>query len=390
MPVQLIENLEQIATDFVDNLIDLIAGSTTPLERAHPEREVVLPRDTYAHEEMQTEWWYYTGHLHADDRPFGFELVFFKRRTDLDRFGRIIPMRVLGRVNYYAHFAITDIVGRKFRYAHKRSINGSMKAGAAIDRHKVWLDNWSARELHSQHILSARMNSTSLNLALKPVKPIVRHGLNGLSYKDEGEASYYLSYTRMLAEGELVVDGKSYDVKGTGWMDHEFGSWKMKSKIEGWDWFALQLDNNQEVMAFQIRDVHGQPTRFSEAALIAEDGSVQRFHYSDFTLESTGQWRSPNTKALYPSGWLLKFPKIDAEFQITPLLKCQELDTRGSTMIIYWEGACSVKGSIAGQKVTGRSYVELVGYERSHENLTLLDFLVSEVRFRSLGLHLIG
>ncbi len=389
MPAQLINNLEQLTTDLVDSLVDLIAGPATQLERAHPERELVLPRDTYAHEDMQTEWWYYTGHLYADDRPFGFELVFFKRRTDLDRFGRIIPMRVLGSVNYYAHFAITDIAERKFRYAHKRSINGSMDAGAAIDRHKVWLDNWSARELHSQHILSARMNNTSLNLALQPVKPIIKHGLNGLSYKDEGEASYYLSYTRMLADGELVVDGNSYNVKGTGWMDHEFGSWKMKSKIEGWDWFALQLDNNQEVMAFHIRDVTGKPTSFSEAVLIDEDGNTRRFHYGEFTLEPTGQWRSPRTGALYPSGWRLRLP-IGAEFEITPLLKCQELDTRGSTMIIYWEGACSVKGTIAGQRVTGRSYVELVGYERSHETLTLLDFLVSEVRFRSLGLHLIG
>ncbi|MFH4242758.1 lipocalin-like domain-containing protein, partial [Acinetobacter baumannii] len=46
---------------------------------------VVLPGDLFTHSNAQTEWWYYTGHLESENgRQFGFELVFFKRRTDLD------------------------------------------------------------------------------------------------------------------------------------------------------------------------------------------------------------------------------------------------------------------------------------------------------------------
>ncbi|MBL8150118.1 MAG: carotenoid 1,2-hydratase, partial [Blastocatellia bacterium] len=239
MKIEIVDILEQFAVDVVDNLVSSFIGSPQPLIRATHERAVELPRDTYAHEDVQTEWWYYTGHLHSGDRPFGFELVFFKRRTDLDRFGKIIPMRILGSVNYYAHFAVTDISDKKFRYFHKRSINGSSPAGATTDRYKVWLDNWSAKEINGLHMLSAQMNQTKLELALKPIKPVVKHGINGLSFKDEGEASYYLAYTRMEAEGELTIGGKEFPVKGSAWMDHEFGSWTMKQKIQGWDWFAL-------------------------------------------------------------------------------------------------------------------------------------------------------
>jgi len=54
----------------------------------------------------------------------------------------------------------------------------------------------------------------------------------------------------------------------------------------------------------------------------------------------------------------------------------QELDTRGTTMIVYWEGACEVRGKSDGADVLGRAYVELVGYDRSHDSPNLAYFLM--------------
>jgi predicted secreted hydrolase len=379
------DDLEEMAQNVVDSFIDAIIGPSKDLSRASEDRPIELPRDTYAHADVQTEWWYYTGHLKSDQRDFGFELVFFKRNTDKDRLGRIIPMRAISPVNYYAHFAISDIEAKQFRYAHRRSINGSVPASAAYDRHDVRLDDWRAREINGIHHISARMNYTQLELALTPVKPIVKHGLNGLSFKDDGEASYYLSYSRMAAEGELIVNGKGYTVAGTAWMDHEFGSWTMKEKIQGWDWFALQFDNGQELMAFIIRDRNGKVTRFSEATLIDVDSGIKKFSHEAFLVTPLGQWRSPVTKTDYPSTWRLEIPSLGADLTIVPALRSQELDTRGTTMVIYWEGATSVSGRLAGRHVDGRGYVELVGYDRSHEDLTLYDYFLSELKMRGLG-----
>ena len=47
---------------------------------------------------------------------------------------------------------------------------------------------------------------------------------------------------------------------------------------------------------------------------------------------------------------------------MTPLLEEQELDTRRTTGVIYWEGAVDVTGTRAGTDVTGHGYVELTGY----------------------------
>lgn len=384
---KILEDLEKAATQVVDSVVEVIFGPAEALSKAHPDRSVELPRDTFAHDDVQTEWWYYTGHLQSEDAQFGFELVFFKRQTALDRLGKIIPMRVLTPISYYAHFAITDINAKQFRYAHRRSLDGSRPAGASVDSHNVWLDNWRVREVNGHHILTATMNKTQLELVLKPTKPIIKQGEDGLSYKDAGEASYYLSYTRFEASGELFIGEKHYSVTGSAWMDHEFGTWTMKEKVQGWDWFALQLDNNQEIMAFIIRGMDGKPTRYSEATLIDTEGLTRRFGLDEFSIIPTGEWTSPITNTTYPSGWQLRIPALEAELNIDPVLRCQELDTRGSTMVVYWEGANTVNGTCLGKPITGRAYVELVGYDRSHEDLTLYDYFLNEIKFRALGFY---
>jgi predicted secreted hydrolase len=40
----------------------------------------------------------------------------------------------------------------------------------------------------------------------------------------------------------------------------------------------------------------------------------------------------------------------------------QELATRRSTQVTYWEGAVQISGTAEGRAVTGQGYVELTGY----------------------------
>ena len=90
-----------------DLIADTVFGSAHSLRDGTEHMAVDLPRDLWAHDNVQTEWWYYTGHLQTDSgRKLGFEWVFFKRRTDLDRFA-VVPVRLMGNPYYFAHFAIT-------------------------------------------------------------------------------------------------------------------------------------------------------------------------------------------------------------------------------------------------------------------------------------------
>ena len=117
----LLNDARQAADDLLGNLVNAVTGEAETLRNGTEHDAVTLPRDLAAHSDAQTEWWYYTGHAETSSGcEFGFELVFFKRRTDLDSFS-IVPLRLLGNPFYFAHFAITDLADRKFRYSHRKS-----------------------------------------------------------------------------------------------------------------------------------------------------------------------------------------------------------------------------------------------------------------------------
>ena len=392
MSSNLIDTIEQTAAGALDGLADVVLGPASTLRDGTEHAGVVLPRDLYAHAQAQTEWWYYTGHLKTDSgRRFGFELVFFKRRTDLDRFG-VIPLRLIANPLYLAHFAVTDESRGLFRYDHRKSANGLFDPPARADSRRLYLrlGDWTVREAHGMHLLRATVGADLIfEAALRPSKPAALNGHEGagVSFKDHGEASRYFSYTRMEAEGDLTLGGVSEHFRGSAWMDREFGTWATTDGQKGWDWFSLQLEDDTELMVYHIRDRHGRPSDFSSGTFVDAEGRRTHLSREDFELEVTGHWQSPHTGATYPSGWRLRVPRVGVEVSVTPVLKDQELDTRGTTMIVYWEGACAVEGTRGAERVAGRAYVELVGYDRSHESPSLVTFLFGSAldrRWRSI------
>jgi predicted secreted hydrolase len=380
MSTNLIEPLEQLAANVLDQIADVVTGPASTLRDGTEHRGVELPRDLYAHREAQTEWWYYTGHMQsARGRRFGFELVFFKRRTDLDRFG-VVPLRLIANPLYLAHFAVTDEARPLFRYEHRKSAGGvfDLPARASEEKYYLRLGNWTVREAGGEHILHATLGDDLVfEATLKSEKlPVLNgHEQVGVSFKDENEASRYFSFTRMKARGRITWHGETEDFTGSAWMDREFGTWRTTENQKGWDWFSLQLSTGAEVMVYHLRNAQNEPSPFSSGTYVDASGRWTHLKREDFVLEATRYWRSPHTEALYPSGWRLRVPRFGVDVTIAPVMQDQELDTRGTTMIVYWEGACSVQGRHGNEQAEGRAYVELVGYDRSHEQPSLSAFL---------------
>jgi predicted secreted hydrolase len=226
----LFKKAEQTAADFFETVTDTLVGKADTLRDGTEHEPVSLPRDLAAHANVQTEWWYYTGHGETNSgRRFGFELVFFKRRTDLDKFS-LVPLRLLGNPIYFAHFALTDVNEKNFRYAHRKSANGffDLPASASEKHYHLRLGDWSLREAKDAHVLRATIgDDVVFEATLKPSKKPIMNGIarDGVSFKDEGEASRYFSYTRMEIEGDLIWDGEVAEhFNGAAWMDREFGT----------------------------------------------------------------------------------------------------------------------------------------------------------------------
>jgi len=55
-------------------------------------------------------------------------------------------------------------------------------------------------------------------------------------------------------------------------------------------------------------------------------------------------------------------PSAGVTAQLEPTVAQQELDTRATTGVVYWEGSQHVAATVDGRSVGGEAYVELTGY----------------------------
>ncbi len=334
--------------------------------RAYEPQPLHFPQDHGAHPDFRTEWWYFTGNLaDAQGQEFGYQFTIFRSALTPhppERESDLATNQV-----YMAHFALTDVGGDGHASFERFSRGAGGLAGAQGDpTFAVWLEDWSVQQqedgaMHLQAEAVAEDGSAvSLVLRLVETRPPVLHGDAGLSQKgpEPGNASYYYSLVGLETSGTVTLGERSIAVTGHSWMDHEFGTSALSANALGWDWFSLQLDNGLALMFAQIRTDDGGSQAEFEGTLIHPDGTQQSIRSSDFTLETLGQWTSPDSGITYPSGWRVRFPAQALELEVTPLVRDQEMDVS----FVYWEGAVSAQGTVAGAPVSGRGYVELTGY----------------------------
>jgi predicted secreted hydrolase len=338
---------------------------------------VRLPADEAPHNVL-AEWWYYTGHLYPEDAPpeseYGFELVFFR------------GIRGQRPPGYAAHFAVTDVPRRQFAYdqrveialneaAEPRGLSVTATApqprppgivaltpvGGGFD---MAMGDWWLRGGNGIDRVRASMLGYSIDLSLVAQKPPALHTGSppiqpGLISFGPAGYSYYYSRTRMEVQGGLTIDGVLSQVRGDAWMDHQWGDFLVLGG-GGWDWFAASLRDGREVTISVIRDASGSIT-LAYGSLVTPAGETRHLAPGSFTVTPTATWRSDKTGVTYPSGWEVRVPAENVGLALTPLLQDQELDTRASTGVIYWEGAVTLQDIETGEDA-GRGYVELTGY----------------------------
>lgn len=335
-------------------------------EKAIQPRIFHFPLDQGPHPNFQTEWWYYTGNLETPEgHHFGFQLTFFRRsllppQSQPQRSSAWATTQI-----YMGHLALTDVSEKRFRFQERFSREALGLAGAQGEpRFGVWLEDWSVVQLdENRYQLLARTSEIGLDLILQDQKGFILQGDQGLSRKGEepGNASYYISQTRLIISGQIRSGKQAYSVQGVGWMDHEFSTSALGKDQVGWDWFALQLDDGSDLMFFILRDNQGNPTPYSSGSLITPDGEVQPLGMKDVQIEVLHHWTSPHSGAIYPSQWYIRLPSQELALRVSPYIEDQEL----RVSFTYWEGAVKVEGSRAGMPIRGVGYVELTGYAGS-------------------------
>jgi predicted secreted hydrolase len=327
---------------------------------AQPGYAFEFPRDYFNHEDYQTEWWYYTGNVKsAAGHRFGFELTFF--RQGVSRAANSSTWFV--HDIWMAHLALSDINGQRFYNEERLNRSGPGIAGVDPQTGLVWNGNWRAHIGEQGEELQGIGDKFGLALKLVPVKRPVIQGQNGASQKAEGagHASHYFSLTRLETTGSIELDGKSYSVEGTSWIDHEFFSDSMATNETGWDWLSIQLGDGTELMLYRLRHTDGSIDPYSSGSYVDASGRSQFLSAKDFTMTPGAEtWTSPATNAAYPVRWHVSIPGLKLELDVTTPLKSQELSASFGPS--YWEGSIDVSCARGGQPLNGVGYLEMTGY----------------------------
>ena len=338
---------------------------------------VVLPRDDGPHDRL-TEWWYYTGHLRATDGSrFGFEFVIF--RAERGRFP----------VSWVSHLALTDETGKRFVYSQRLEIgpqvdrsprdpdgtptgfdlalSGADPSNASTFGRPAWTmtrsggrDRLTAMLAPDEAVLAGIPGGLGIDLQLAATKLPAFHDRDGWIDFGPAGGSYYYSRTAMRATGSLTVDGTKLAVEGKAWFDHQWGDF-ISVGGGGWDWFAVNLADGTDVTLSLVREADGSyPLIYG--TVVAADGTVRHLDRDAFAVAVTDHWTSPKTGADYPAGWTITIPGEQLSIELRPTVAGQELDTRATTGVVYWEGSQVVRATRAGKPLGGEAYVELTGY----------------------------
>ncbi len=246
------------------------------------------------------------------------------------------------------HAAVTTADDHYF--SERLARGGIGQAGVTAEPFSAWIDEWAMQgEDFGALSLTARGPDFGYQLSLRANGPLVLHGDNGFSVKSrDGQASFYYSQPSYEVSGTLHLPDKDVSVTGTAWLDREWSSQPLAEDQSGWDWFSLNFDGGEKLMAFRLRGERGD---FTSATWINADGQTTALPDGAILLtplETTGV-----SNRTVPTRWRVELPERDLDVEVTALNPNSWMKTRFE----YWEGPVLISGSHI-----GRGYLEITGY----------------------------
>jgi len=318
--------------------------------------ELTFPTDHQAHPNFRHEWWYLTANLIDEEgNPLGIQWTQFRfAAAPPTGENEVKKTEWQTQQIYMAHSAVTT---QDKHYADEKwSHDQAALAGVDASPFRVYLDDWQWTS-STDDIFPATLNANSeqfgYSLKLTSSAPYQKQGEQGYSTKsaDGQVASYYYSQPFIDVSGQVIIDGKTHQVSGKGWIDREWSSQFLLDSQQGWDWFALRLSEETSLVVFQLRDTKTGKASYSSAKLMQQDGFSIAIPQKDIQLEATKQTEIQGHN--YPTEWQVSIPNQQIELTVSAL----NPNAKMPLSVPYWEGPVRIDGSHYG---TG--YMELTGY----------------------------
>jgi predicted secreted hydrolase len=157
-------------------------------------------------------------------------------------------------------------------------------------------------------------------------------------------------------------------VDGIAWFDHQWGDF-VSVGAGGWDWFAVNLDDGTDLTISIVRDEHAHEV-FRYGTLVGPSGKVVQMARENFSVaDGFAFWDSPLSGRSYAISRSIVLDGGTTVIDLTATLREQELDTRATTGVIYWEGSQTVRVISVDERGNsspiggGEAYVEITRYD---------------------------
>jgi predicted secreted hydrolase len=311
------------------------------------------------------QWWYFTGFLtSSDNNLYGFEICFFLGES----------------MTQVAHVAVSDVNANKFTFNSVEKVFSdpqrlesryNFTGGSVADGNLVTGFGGDGDDTLFAQV--GGLSGYTLDLKITNIKPPAVHyngGPHKYSPKSGGGWTYYYSRPSMSVKGQITLPDNTdaqIAVSGDAWFDRQYGDLIRVSVEGGWQWFAISLDDDTQIMLFFTVAVQSSDydlDKIEMGSVTNSNGVTTPLTVEETSIKVLDYWTSPRTNCKYPSGWEVTV-RGEGTFTIQPMIKDQELGPSGEgepwVTPIYWEGANAVTGA-----KNGKAYVELNGYCPRH------------------------
>jgi predicted secreted hydrolase len=310
--------------------------------------KLVFPRDE-GDKDTLYDWWFLTSHfVTKSEKKFTYTVVYFG--TDPTYYARQISLTDESAKKYFVQV-------RKGPFLSKKGLFNIVYTNSDGDH-----DHWRQIDgkLFQYRLFAEIRGYNALNVTLTANKPPLVHGNGGLMHMGTAGESFYYSQTNLSLNGTFTHDGITEQVSGMAWIDRQWGDWK--EGHDEWEWFALQLNDNTEIMLYLFYDVKSGRRNTPCLSIMFGDGtSLDLSSEKEFSLQALDYWEADENfkqrmgalflKRLFSSGWRFRIPRCNIDLFIIPVIKNQRLRT--------WEGSCYVQGTHNGTIINCVGTVEL-------------------------------
>ena len=148
------------------------------------------------------------------------------------------------------------------------------------------------------------------------------------------------------------------DVYGEGWIDHQWADFPTEAIT--WEWLSIQLYDDREIMVADVW-ADDEPLGSFSGGLNYYEQECSPEILPGYTMMPLASWVDPVTGKEFATQWRVTEPSREICLTITADFDHQvmRLTPNQFLPLCFWEGACTVSGTIGGQPVTGAAYGEV-------------------------------